>query len=63
MTELIDLVFSFMSLGSNANNARVCKKWCEIALDDIWREVTDITCLLSLLAPLSKSGNIQVSFI
>jgi hypothetical protein len=61
ITELLDLVFGFLSLGCNTNNARVCKKWRDIALDNIWFEVTDITSLLNLLAPLSKVGKLQVS--
>src|ERR1700733_12618001 len=54
--ELLSLIFGFMSQGCNAVNARVCKKWSVIALDRLWRKVTDISCLLSTLAPFSKSG-------
>jgi hypothetical protein len=54
ITEILRLVFSYSSLGCNTNNVRVCKTWCNIALDNIWSEITDVTCLFKLLAPLSE---------
>lgn len=56
INELLDLTFSFMSSGCKTTNARVCKKWCDIALDSVWRKVTDVTDLLEILAPLTTSG-------
>lgn len=61
INELLSLVFSFMSQGCNATNARVCKKWCDIALDRLWRKVTDITCLFNILGTLSDYNGYKVS--
>jgi hypothetical protein len=63
ITEILRLIFSFLSLRCNTNNARVCKVWCDIAIDNIWHEITDVTCVIKLLAPLCKYGAIQVSII
>ena len=54
--ELLDMIFSFLPLPSNAVNARVCKRWSEIALDLLWRDVDDINRLFGTLAPLRKSA-------
>lgn len=50
--EIIELIMSFLDKRDNIQNACVCKRWCEIALDCVWRSVEDITQLLRLLAPL-----------
>lgn len=50
--ELLDMVFKYLDLPSNASNARVCKKWSEMALDVLWRNVDDLPRLFSILVPL-----------
>jgi hypothetical protein len=60
--ELLDMIFSFLTSPSNAVNARVCKRWSEIALDLLWRDVDDINRLFGTLVPLRKTaGNEYVS--
>ncbi|KAH9474987.1 hypothetical protein JR316_0012086 [Psilocybe cubensis] len=54
--ELLDMVFSFLEPPSNAVNARVCRRWSEIALDALWKDVRDLELLFGLLAPLRISG-------
>ena len=54
--ELLDLTFGFMDRASNINNACVCRRWSEIALDNLWREVDNLFLLFNLLAPL-QSGH------
>ena len=50
--EIVELIFSFLDEKSNTNNAIVCRKWSDIALNILWRDVRDIRRLFSLLAPL-----------
>lgn len=50
--EILELIFSFLDHQSNANNVTVSRRWSEIALNIIWREVADIHRLFSLLAPM-----------
>jgi hypothetical protein len=54
--ELLDMIFSFLKSPSNAVNARVCKRWSEIALDLLWRDVDDLHRLFGTLAPLRKTA-------
>lgn len=53
--ELLDMVFGFLDDASNASNARVCRKWSNMALDTLWRDVNDLNRLFSLLAPLRET--------
>src|SRR6266568_4009174 len=53
--ELLDMIFGFIQPSSNALNARVCKRWSEIALDSLWRDVDDLHRLFGILAPLRKT--------
>ena len=50
--ELLDMVFSYLDASDNTINARVCRRWSNIALDILWRDVEDMRRLFSLLAPL-----------
>ena len=52
--EIIELIMSFLDKKDNVNNACVCRRWSDIALDCVWRNVDDITQLLRLLAPLDS---------
>lgn len=52
--ELLQIIFSFGTQASNVSNARVCRGWCEPALDNVWREVDDIYYLLQLLTPFRR---------
>jgi hypothetical protein len=54
--ELLDMIFGFLDEGFNATNARVSKQWSEIALDTLWRDVSDLYRLFGLLAPLEKTS-------
>lgn len=36
--ELLSQVFRLLDLPSNARNARVCKAWSGLALDEVWKE-------------------------
>ena len=53
--EILDHVFSFLDNQSNTKNALVCKKWCEPALNNMWRDVLEPHILFGLLAPLKLS--------
>lgn len=57
--ELLDMVFSFLDRPSNAINARICKKWSEIALDVLWRDVDDLGRLFGLLVPFRIGAGIN----
>lgn len=50
--EILELVFCFLDDKSNTNNVTVCKRWSELALNIIWREVSDVQRLFGLLAPM-----------
>ncbi|KAI0272481.1 hypothetical protein BC834DRAFT_856952 [Gloeopeniophorella convolvens] len=54
--ELLQLIFSFGTQGSNVTNALVCRGWRDAALDQVWREVDDLFVLLRLLAPLQRQS-------
>lgn len=54
--ELLDMVFGFLDNPSNASNASVCKRWSEIALDKLWRDVDDLHRLFGILGPLEQPG-------
>ena len=58
--EILDIIFSFLDPRSNANNARVCRQWSEVALDTLWYEVYGLHKLFALLAPLRKRRNESV---
>ena len=50
--ELVEMIFSYLDASDNAVNARVCRRWCNVALDILWRDVEDMCRLFNLLAPL-----------
>ncbi|THG93997.1 hypothetical protein EW026_g7380 [Hermanssonia centrifuga] len=50
--EIVELIFSFLDKHSNAINAMVCKKWSELALNILWREVEVPSRLFGKFAPL-----------
>ncbi|KZT05707.1 uncharacterized protein LAESUDRAFT_655083 [Laetiporus sulphureus 93-53] len=54
--EIIELIFSFLEKRNNVVNACVCKRWSEIALDAVWRDVDNLNVLFSLLAPLGQAS-------
>lgn len=54
VNELVAIVLSFLDNHSLAVSARVCKKWREIALDLLWREVDDLHRLFTTLSPYRK---------
>ncbi|KAF8553097.1 hypothetical protein OG21DRAFT_1414929, partial [Imleria badia] len=51
--ELLDIIFNFLDREANVTNACVCKRWSEVALDVVWKEVDDLIHLLRLLKPIS----------
>lgn len=52
--EVLDIIFSFSSVGDAARCTRVCKAWTNVALDRVWRQLDfcDLVHLFSILAPL-----------
>lgn len=50
--ELLDIIFNFLDRDANVANACVCKRWSEIALDVVWKEVDDLLRLFRLLKPI-----------
>jgi len=54
--ELLQTILSFMDRSDNVINACVCKQWSETALDLIWREVTNLSRLVTLLRPYKRRG-------
>ncbi|KAG1764421.1 hypothetical protein EDD22DRAFT_883407 [Suillus occidentalis] len=54
--ELLGIILSFVDEDDYVNIACVCKQWSEITLDVIWREVDDLSRLLSLLRPYKIRG-------
>jgi hypothetical protein len=50
--ELLDIIFNFLDRDANVANACVCKRWSEIALDVVWKEVDDLLHLFRLLKPI-----------
>src|ERR1700761_4238796 len=55
--ELLDMVFGYLDELSNVSNALVCKRWSEVALDALWRELHDLHRLFGILKPLKKVGD------
>lgn len=51
--ELLDIIFGFLDRDTNVTNACVCKRWSDIALDVVWKEVDDLLHLFRLLKPIS----------
>ncbi|TFK59828.1 hypothetical protein BDN72DRAFT_574119 [Pluteus cervinus] len=52
--ELLDMIFSYLDHGHNASNALVCKRWSQVALDTLWRDVQVLPRLFSILAPMHE---------
>ncbi|KAG8215667.1 hypothetical protein J3R82DRAFT_7541 [Butyriboletus roseoflavus] len=52
ISELLDIIFNFLDRDSNVRNACVCKRWSNIALDIVWKEVDDLLHLFRLLKPI-----------
>ena len=53
--ELLQMIFSILDPPSNTVNARVCKQWSDIALDNLWREIDELYYLFGILAPLTMT--------
>lgn len=51
--ELLSQVFRLLEPPSNARNARVCRAWSGLALDEVWREANAGT--FQSLAEMSPS--------
>ncbi|KAG1772489.1 hypothetical protein EV702DRAFT_1033633 [Suillus placidus] len=54
--ELLGIILGFVGEDDYVSNARVCKQWSEVTLDIIWREVDDLSRLLTLLRPYKIKG-------
>ncbi|KAF9501829.1 hypothetical protein BDN71DRAFT_1460290 [Pleurotus eryngii] len=54
--ELLSSICQLLGPKDILTNACVCKKWSNVALDVLWKEVDDIHNLLSLLAPLEQKA-------
>lgn len=55
--EILIRILEFASPGGKATAARVCRLWCDPALNTLWQDLTDVTPFLNLFAVLR---NIQV---
>lgn len=53
--EILELIFTFLDAETNTVNALVCRKWSELALNNVWRDVSDLRRLFSLLAPMRNA--------
>lgn len=60
MDEILDNILGFNEVGDAARCARVCKGWTNASLNRVWHTISDLVPLLSLLAPVIKSGGILV---
>ncbi|KAL1709472.1 hypothetical protein EV121DRAFT_286539 [Schizophyllum commune] len=61
--EILDIMISFLEQKEHLGCALVCRQWCEIALDALWRVVDDLPRLFGILAPLSKqTGSMALEF-
>lgn len=49
--DVLKETFAFADGSSNSVNARVCKQWSEIALDEVWR-VVDLENVFRSLGPM-----------
>ena len=52
ISEILELVFSFLEDKDNANNALVCKRWSDPALNIMSRNIESPALLFGLLAPI-----------
>ncbi|KIJ52031.1 hypothetical protein M422DRAFT_776328 [Sphaerobolus stellatus SS14] len=52
ISEILDLIFSFSTPGTQAASSQVCKTWLEPALNQLWKTIDDPYALFVLLAPL-----------
>ncbi|TFY78812.1 hypothetical protein EWM64_g5200 [Hericium alpestre] len=59
--ELLDLIFGYGNKSTNARCARVCKRWTELALDNMWRHLDELYHLFSHLVPYVKRHNVAAS--
>ncbi|KAF7375042.1 hypothetical protein MSAN_00390300 [Mycena sanguinolenta] len=55
--ELLDMIFAFLDETSVASTASVCKRWSEIALDTLWRDLADLHRLFGILRALKQTGD------
>lgn len=53
--EIIELILSYLDTGEKLHVIPVCKKWADIALNQVWRRVDDIIPLLRGLAPMVRN--------
>ncbi|TFY59775.1 hypothetical protein EVJ58_g5568 [Rhodofomes roseus] len=54
VNELVAIILAFLDNRSLARAACVCRRWSEIALGVLWREVDDLHRLFSMLCPFAK---------
>jgi hypothetical protein len=52
MPELLAMIFNGLEHHDNFNNAIVCRRWSETALNALWHTVDDVIHLFRMLAPL-----------
>ena len=52
--ELLDIIFSYLDRVASVTSACVCKRWSDVALDVVWREVDDLIQLFRLLKPICQ---------
>ncbi|KAG9040977.1 hypothetical protein FS837_012893 [Tulasnella sp. UAMH 9824] len=55
--EILILVLELSGPGAKVTAARVCRRWSDIALDMLWRDLTDVVPFLKLYALLKVTKN------
>ncbi|TFY74408.1 hypothetical protein EWM64_g9604 [Hericium alpestre] len=59
INEVLALIFCFLDDKSNATNARVCKRWSELALEVLWHDI-NAACLIHSLGYRNEHYHKQV---
>ena len=61
ISEILNEIFSRCSKHTLLQTALVCHAWSDVALDEIWRDVTigTFASLLQIVAPLVPRGGVR----
>ncbi|KAG8901513.1 hypothetical protein FRC00_006585 [Tulasnella sp. 408] len=59
--EVLIGILEFTSPGGKATAARVCRRWCDPALNTLWQDLTDVVPFLNILALLKNIQNPRMS--
>lgn len=56
ISEVLEVIFSFCHRSDAARCALVCRRWKDLALDCVWRELESLFHLFQILSPLKLRG-------